>query len=118
MPHAAFVESIGSPHPLARLSSSHPSPQVTRAFGDLYLKSHEFNREPLHTKFRVPEPFHPPLVTADPHIAVRMLAPHDTFLVVASDGLFELMTNQEVVDLVASSPRKVRKLRGRGRGLY
>ncbi|CAI6005863.1 unnamed protein product [Closterium sp. NIES-65] len=79
---------------------------VTRAFGDLYLKSHDFNREPLFSRFRVAEPFNPPLLSTDPHVAVRLLAPHDAFVVVASDGLFELLSNQEVVDMVAVSPRK------------
>ncbi|CAI5473236.1 unnamed protein product [Closterium sp. Yama58-4] len=79
---------------------------VTRAFGDLYLKSHDFNREPLFSRFRVSEPFNPPLISTDPHVAVRLLAPHDAFVVVASDGLFELLSNQEVVDMVAVSPRK------------
>lgn len=79
---------------------------VTRAFGDLYLKYSEFNREPLFTRFRVSEPFNPPLLTAEPHVAVRLLNPHDAFVIVGSDGLFELLSNQEAVDIVASSPRK------------
>ncbi|CAI5458005.1 unnamed protein product [Closterium sp. Yama58-4] len=81
---------------------------VTRSFGDLYLKSHEFNREPLFSRFRVPEPFHPPLLSCEPNIAVRVLSPHDSFVILASDGLFEFISNQEAVDIVASSPRKVR----------
>lgn len=85
--------------------------QVTRAFGDLYLKSHDFNREPLFPRFRVAEPFNPPLLTCEPHVTMRILSPHDSFLIVASDGLFEHVTNQEAVDIVATSPRKV----GRGR---
>ncbi|CAI7930583.1 unnamed protein product [Closterium sp. NIES-54] len=79
---------------------------VTRSFGDLYLKSHEFNREPLFSRFRVPEPFHPPLLSCEPNIAVRLLSPHDSFVILASDGLFEFISNQEAVDIVASSPRK------------
>eukprot|EP00897_Mesotaenium_endlicherianum_P003408 jgi/Mesen1/3095/ME000184S02161 len=79
---------------------------VTRSFGDLYLKAHEFNREPLFARFRVPEPFHPPLLTADPFISVRPLTPNDAFVILASDGLFELLTNEEAVEIVASNPRK------------
>lgn len=79
---------------------------VTKAFGDLYLKSRDFNREPLFARFRVPEPFNPPLLTAEPTVAVRLLSPHDAFAIVASDGLFDYISNQEAVDIVASSPKK------------
>ncbi|CAI7924460.1 unnamed protein product, partial [Closterium sp. NIES-53] len=79
---------------------------VTKAFGDLYLKSTDFNREPLVSRFRVPEPFNPPLISADPSVAVRVFSPHDSFVIVASDGLFEFLSNQEAVNIVASSPRK------------
>ncbi|CAI5523393.1 unnamed protein product [Closterium sp. Naga37s-1] len=79
---------------------------VTKAFGGLYLKSTDFNREPLVSRFRVPEPFNPPLISADPSVAVRVFSPHDSFVIVASDGLFEFLSNQEAVNIVASSPRK------------
>ncbi|GJP41194.1 hypothetical protein CLOM_g870 [Closterium sp. NIES-68] len=79
---------------------------VTKAFGDLYLKSTDFNREPLVSRFRVPEPFNPPLISADPTVAVRVFSPHDSFVIVASDGLFEFLSNQEAVNIVASSPKK------------
>ncbi|CAI5481087.1 unnamed protein product [Closterium sp. Yama58-4] len=79
---------------------------VTKAFGDLYLKSTDFNREPLVSRFRVPEPFNPPLISADPSVAVRVFSPHDSFVIVASDGLFEFLSNQEAVNIVASSPKK------------
>lgn len=79
---------------------------VTRSFGDMYLKSDEFNRDPLFARFRIPEPFQPPLLTAEPNVSVRLLSPHDSFVIVASDGLFDLLSNQEAVDIVASSPKK------------
>lgn len=82
--------------------------QVTRSFGDLQLKSHEFNGEPLFVRYRVPEPFNPPLLGSEPSITVRLLSPYDAFVIAASDGLFQYLTNQEAVDLVGSSPRKVR----------
>ena len=57
----------------------------------------------------MPEPYNPPLLSCEPNIAVRLLSPHDSFVILASDGLFEYMSNQEAVDIVASSPRKVRQ---------
>ena len=41
-------------------------------------------------------------VIPDPEVRPRTLTASDRFLVLASDGVWEFMTNQEVVDLVAS----------------
>ncbi|KAL6603473.1 hypothetical protein ACP70R_043834 [Stipagrostis hirtigluma subsp. patula] len=79
--------------------------QVCRSIGDAYLKKQEFNREPLYAKFRLREPFNKPILSSEPSIIVHPLQPHDQFLIFASDGLWEHLTNQEAVDIVQSSPR-------------
>ncbi|PIN07295.1 Protein phosphatase 2C/pyruvate dehydrogenase (lipoamide) phosphatase [Handroanthus impetiginosus] len=79
--------------------------QVSRSIGDAYLKSAEFNKAPLLPKFRVPEPFQKPILTAEPSILIQKLYPEDQFLIFASDGLWEHLSNQEAVDLVSCSPR-------------
>ncbi|KAE8647968.1 probable protein phosphatase 2C 38 isoform X1 [Cucumis sativus] len=79
--------------------------QVSRSLGDAYLKKTEFNREPLLPKFRLPEPFHKPILKAEPAIVVQKLYPEDQFLIFASDGLWEYISNQEAVDIVHSCPR-------------
>ncbi|XP_010543348.1 PREDICTED: probable protein phosphatase 2C 67 isoform X1 [Tarenaya hassleriana] len=81
--------------------------QVTRSIGDAYLKRVEFNREPLMSKFRLPEPFTKPILRSDPSVTVHQLNPEDEFLIFGSDGLWEHLSNQEAVDIVHSSPRKV-----------
>ena len=81
--------------------------QVCRSIGDAYLKKQEFNREPLYVKFRLREPFNKPILSSEPSISVQPLQPHDQFLIFASDGLWEHLTNQEAVDIVHSSPRSV-----------
>ncbi|KAL8540056.1 hypothetical protein ACS0TY_001592 [Phlomoides rotata] len=78
--------------------------QISRSIGDAYLKKAEFNREPLYQKFRLREPFKRPILSADPSIAVQQLLPHDQFIIFASDGLWEHLTNQEAVDLVQNHP--------------
>lgn len=78
--------------------------QVSRSIGDAYLKKTEFNREPLLSKFRLPEPFHKPILNAEPTILVQKLHPEDQFLIFASDGLWEHLGNQEAVDIVQSYP--------------
>lgn len=82
--------------------------QVSRSIGDVYLKKTEFNREPLYQKFRLREPFKRPILSADPSITVHQLLSHDQFIIFASDGLWEHLTNQEAVDIVQNHPRNVR----------
>ncbi|CAN1307726.1 Probable protein phosphatase 2C 60 [Linum perenne] len=79
--------------------------QISRSIGDVYLKKAEFNREPLYAKFRVREPFKKPILSADPSISVHKLLPIDLFVIFASDGLWEHLSNQEAVDIVHNHPR-------------
>ncbi|KAI9108194.1 hypothetical protein K1719_021067 [Acacia pycnantha] len=79
--------------------------QVSRSIGDVYLKKAEFNREPLHAKFRLHEPFKRPILSSEPSISVYQLQPHDQFVIFASDGLWEHLSNQEAVDIVQNNPR-------------
>ncbi|XP_030466235.1 probable protein phosphatase 2C 60 isoform X1 [Syzygium oleosum] len=79
--------------------------QVSRSIGDVYLKKAEFNREPLYSKFRLREPFRRPILSSDPSISVHDLQPHDQFVIFASDGLWEHLSNQEAVDIVQNHPR-------------
>ncbi|CAO2813721.1 unnamed protein product [Amaranthus hypochondriacus] len=79
--------------------------QISRSIGDVYLKKAEYNREPLFPKFRLREPFKRPILSADPSILVHELQPHDQFVIFASDGLWEHLTNQEAVDIVQNNPR-------------
>lgn len=78
--------------------------QVSRSIGDVYLKKAEFNREPLYIKFRLREPIKRPILSADPSISVHQLQPHDQFVIFASDGLWEHLSNQEAVDIVQNHP--------------
>jgi len=84
--------------------------QVSRSIGDVYLKHAEFNREPLNAKFRLPEPMHlhMPILSANPSILSHPLQPNDSFLIFASDGLWEHLSNEKAVDIVNSNPHAVR----------
>ncbi|CAN1352326.1 Probable protein phosphatase 2C 28 [Linum perenne] len=82
--------------------------QISKSIGDVYLKKSEFNREPLYAKFRVREPFKRPILSADPSITVHKLLPVDKFVILASDGLWKHLSNQEAVDIVQNHPRNVR----------
>ncbi|XP_076953780.1 putative protein phosphatase 2C 38 [Bidens hawaiensis] len=79
--------------------------QVSRSIGDAYLKKAEFNREPLLAKFRLPGPFSKPILNPEPSIYIHKLTPKDQFLIFASDGLWEHLSNGEAVDIVHNYPR-------------
>ncbi|KAI5004801.1 hypothetical protein ZWY2020_032044 [Hordeum vulgare] len=79
--------------------------QVSRSLGDAYLKHQQFNREPLPARFRLPEPFSQPLLSASPSIISRSLQPSDHFIIFASDGLWEFLSNQEAVEIVRKHER-------------
>lgn len=79
--------------------------QVSRSIGDAYLKRAEFNQAPLLPKFRLPESFSKPILSAEPSIFIHRLTSKDQFLIFGSDGLWEHLSNQEAVDIVHSQPR-------------
>ncbi|XP_022969124.1 probable protein phosphatase 2C 60 [Cucurbita maxima] len=76
--------------------------QISRSIGDVYLKKAEFNKEPLYLKFRVREPFIKPILSSEPAISETQLKPDDQFIIFASDGLWEHLSNQEAVNIVHS----------------
>lgn len=83
------------------------SSQVSRSIGDAYLKRPEFSLDPTFPRFHLPEPLGRPVLTAEPSVCTRVLQPNDKFIIFASDGLWEHMTNQEAVEIVHNNPRAV-----------
>ncbi|XP_043709837.1 probable protein phosphatase 2C 63 [Telopea speciosissima] len=79
--------------------------QVSRSIGDIYLKKPEFNRDPLFQQFGFPVPLKRPVMTAEPSIQIRKLKPHDLFLIFASDGLWEHLSDEAAVEIVFNNPR-------------
>ncbi|KAK3030817.1 hypothetical protein RJ639_037198 [Escallonia herrerae] len=79
--------------------------QVSRSIGDAYLKRPEFSLDPSFPRFHLPEPIRRPVLRSDPSIYTRVLCPNDKFLIFASDGLWEHLTNQEAVQIVHNNPR-------------
>ncbi|CAL5352018.1 unnamed protein product [Camellia sinensis] len=79
--------------------------QVSRSIGDAYLKRPEFSLDPSFPRFHLSEPLRRPVLTAEPSIYSRVLRPNDRFLIFASDGLWEHLTNQQAVEIVYNNPR-------------
>ncbi|XP_019444900.1 PREDICTED: probable protein phosphatase 2C 78 isoform X2 [Lupinus angustifolius] len=80
--------------------------QVSRSIGDVYLKKPEFDKNPLFQQFVCPVPLKRPVITTQPSILTRKLTAEDLFLIFASDGLWEHLTDEAAVEIVFRSPRK------------
>ena len=108
----------GTPSEVARLQDEHPGEEYvthrgrilgglepSRAFGDASYKwSREVQQQVKNLFYgRTPNPLMktPPYVTAEPTITTTKVEPdRGDFVVLATDGLWEMLTNEEVVGLV------------------
>ncbi|KAI3738373.1 hypothetical protein L2E82_28402 [Cichorium intybus] len=79
--------------------------QVSRSIGDAYLKNPEFNRAPLLPKFRISQSFSKQILSPEPSISIHQIESNDEFLIFASDGLWEQLSNEEAVEIVHTNPR-------------
>lgn len=52
-------------------------------------------------------PLRRPLMTAEPSIVIRELKKNDLFLIFASDGLWEHLTDETAVEIVSKNPQAV-----------
>lgn len=80
---------------------------MSRSIGDVYLKKPEFNRHPIFQQFGNPVPLKRAVLSAEPSILSRKLKPQDLFLIFASDGLWEHLSDEAAVDIVYKNPRAV-----------
>ncbi|XP_058186473.1 probable protein phosphatase 2C 78 [Rhododendron vialii] len=79
--------------------------QVSRSIGDVYLKKPEFHRDPRFQQFGSPVPLKRAVMSAEPSILIRKLRPQDLFLIFASDGLWEQLSDDLAVEIVVKNPR-------------
>jgi pyruvate dehydrogenase phosphatase len=80
----------------------------TRAFGDFHLKFEEFNNPEnlgqVHGFNRSQiQRFTGPYVSHSPDIQTREIRAGDKFLILASDGLWDEMTEQEAAETIAEA---------------
>ncbi|RAL46695.1 hypothetical protein DM860_004974 [Cuscuta australis] len=80
--------------------------EVSRSIGDMYLKKPEMSRDPLLVQYGCPIPLRRAVMSAEPSIVTRKLRPEDLFLIFASDGLWEQISDQEAVEIVLKNPRR------------
>ncbi|KAL8541552.1 hypothetical protein ACS0TY_002715 [Phlomoides rotata] len=81
--------------------------QVSRSIGDVYLKKPDFHRDPIFQQYGNYVPMKRPVLTAEPSIITRKLRPQDLFLIFASDGLWEHLSDDAAVQIVSKYPRAV-----------
>ncbi|XP_010269976.1 PREDICTED: protein phosphatase 2C 29 [Nelumbo nucifera] len=79
--------------------------KVTRAFGAGFLKQPKWNNALLEM-FRNDYIGTEPYISCSPSLCHRKLGPTDQFLVLSSDGLYQYLTNQEVVSHVENFMEK------------
>uniref|UniRef100_A0A7N0UZ24 PPM-type phosphatase domain-containing protein n=1 Tax=Kalanchoe fedtschenkoi TaxID=63787 RepID=A0A7N0UZ24_KALFE len=79
--------------------------KVTRAFGAGFLKQPKWN-DPLLEIFRNNYIGTAPYVSCTPSLCHHKLCPKDQFLVLSSDGLYQYLSNQEVVSHIESFMEK------------
>ena len=89
----------------------------TRAFGDLHLKHKEFNNPDNFShvfgfKRSHIEEFTGPYISHIPDIKIREIKSGDKFLILASDGLWDELTEQEAAEIAirANDPQEAAKL--------
>ncbi|XP_054810783.1 protein phosphatase 2C 29-like [Prosopis cineraria] len=73
--------------------------QVTRAFGAGFLKQPKWNDAVLET-FRADYIGTAPYISSSPSLCHHRLSQRDQFLILSSDGLYQYLTNEEVVSQV------------------
>lgn len=107
-------QNASNPAEEARMNAEHPDEKViengrilgwgiSRAFGDAAMKWSRDLQARIHSQYLGDSPWTdvktPPYFTAEPEITTTEVQ-HGDFLVMASDGLWDCLTNEEVVGLV------------------
>jgi serine/threonine protein phosphatase PrpC len=77
---------------------------VSRSLSDAYMKRPEFTESFLKFK-KMPEPFTRGVVSAEPDMHTKVLTDSDKFLIFASDGLWDFLSNEQVVEIVEKNQR-------------
>jgi len=74
--------------------------EPSRSIGDGVFKE-ELYHQSLRQEYRYPDPWEPPYVTPSPDVFGAELNERTPFIVIASDGLWDKFTNEEVVQLLS-----------------
>jgi len=81
--------------------------EPSRGLGDALFKDKYFNKC-LLPEAQLPEPFTPPYTTANPDVEMLQIdskQEKDSFLILASDGLWDMVSDQQAIQCVAQAMR-------------
>eukprot|EP00164_Ancoracysta_twista_P005374 GFYU01007351.1.p1 GENE.GFYU01007351.1~~GFYU01007351.1.p1 ORF type:complete len:465 (+),score=103.02 GFYU01007351.1:237-1631(+) len=83
--------------------------QCTRTIGDGYLKDERFNKSSnMPQPLRVDEPFNPPYISSVPEITRYDLDETCEFVVMATDGLYDELSNESIIQAVDNFMRQAK----------
>ena len=126
-PHECLFFYTGNPGEVQRVLNEHPLEEAStclkgkrllgrlaplRAFGDARFKWNKMKQEKvLHerglTALSDAKEFHtPPYLTAEPEVTSYQLRRSDKFLILATDGLWDMLSNEEAVDFVRDNIKR------------
>jgi len=77
--------------------------QPTRSFGDYYLKYEKLSFDQENNRHLVQKPHSFPYISAAPIVSVFKRQPTDNFIVLGTDGLWDFLSDQQVVDIVSGA---------------
>ena len=126
-------QTAANPDEVKRLQSEHPGEetfvikngrllgqlQPLRSFGDIQYKWDKVTHSHVLTQVYggpiVPPSMYktPPYLTAKPVVTHHHLQPHDKFLILATDGLWDMLSNEQAVGLVADFLKQQSKDKGK-----
>lgn len=117
----------GNPREVQRILNEHPAQEATtclrndrllgrlaplRAFGDVRFKWSKNKQEEIIKErgltplSQTKEFLTPPYLTAEPEVTSYQLQPSHKFLILATDGLWDMMSNQEAVECVRDNIKR------------
>ena len=126
-PHEHLFCYTGNPGEVQRVLNDHPVEEAStclkyerllgrlaplRAFGDARFKWNKMKQEKvLHERglkaLSDAKEFHtPPYLTAEPEVTSYQLRRSDKFLILATDGLWDMLSNEEAVDFVRDNIKR------------
>lgn len=123
VPHE-FSSLTGNPSEVQRVLNEHPVEEAytclrserllgrlapLRAFGDAKFKWSKKRQEKVFQQKGLAHlsDFHtPPYLTAEPEVTSYQLQRSDKFLILASDGLWDMLSNEEAVDIVRENLKR------------
>ncbi|CAM8943674.1 unnamed protein product [Rhodiola kirilowii] len=79
--------------------------QVSRTIGDAFMKRPEYNTNAIDARFRLQPPYRMAYLHANPDTNTYQLQQDDSFIIFASHGLWEYLSNDEAVEIVHKHPR-------------